>query len=131
MTYLVDTDWVVHHLRGEETVVRTLSELAPEGLAVSILTLAELYEGVYAATDPRRADDALTEFLNPKIDVLGIDGETARLFGQERSRLRRSGRLIGDIDLLIACTGLRYQLTVLTNNRRHFSAVEGLAIRST
>ena len=47
MKYLIDTDWVINHLKGENRVVRKLEELAPEGVAMSVISLAEIYEGVY------------------------------------------------------------------------------------
>jgi len=40
------------------------------------------------------------------------------------------GQRIGDMDLMIAATALQYDLTLLTNNRRHFERVEGLRIQS-
>jgi len=38
--------------------------------------------------------------------------------------------MIADFDLLIGSTCLRHNLTLLSNNRRHFEAVEGLEIIS-
>jgi predicted nucleic acid-binding protein len=38
--------------------------------------------------------------------------------------------MIADFDLMIAATCLRHDLTVLSNNRRHFERVEGLTIIS-
>jgi predicted nucleic acid-binding protein len=64
------------------------------------------------------------------VTVLGIDEEICRIFGRERGRLRRQGQLIGDLDLLIAATCVHYELTLLTNNRRHFDRIEGLPIQS-
>jgi tRNA(fMet)-specific endonuclease VapC len=52
MKYLIDTDWVIDHFHHIERVTRRLEELAPQGLALSIVSLAELYEGVYYARDP-------------------------------------------------------------------------------
>ncbi len=40
MSYLVDTDWVIDHLHD---VSDKLAELAPDGLAISIISLVELY----------------------------------------------------------------------------------------
>ena len=40
MKYLIDTDWIIDHLNGQEKVKKELEELAPEGLALSILSLA-------------------------------------------------------------------------------------------
>jgi predicted nucleic acid-binding protein len=38
--------------------------------------------------------------------------------------------VIGDFDLVIGATALRHKFTLLTNNRRHFEAIEGLRIES-
>jgi len=38
--------------------------------------------------------------------------------------------LIGDTDLLTAATALQYNLTLLSNNRRHFERIEALNIES-
>ena len=130
MTYLIDTDWVIDHLNHIERVTRRLEELAPAGLALSIISLAELYEGVFYSRDPVESEAALQRFLDPELTILGMDEETYKIFGKERGRLRTAGALIGDCDLLIGSTALRHNLTLLTNNRRHFERIEGLRIES-
>ena len=130
MTYLIDTDWVIDHLNHIERVTRRLEELAPAGLALSLISLAELYEGVYYSRDPVESEAALQRFLNPELTILGLDEETCKIFGKERGRLRTAGLLIGDCDLLIGATALRHRLTLLTNNRRHFERIEGLRMES-
>jgi len=72
----------------------------------------------------------LTEFLSGVV-ILGIDEEICRRFGQLRGSLRSAGKLVGDFDLLVAASALRHDLTLLTNNRRHFGRIEGLRIEST
>jgi tRNA(fMet)-specific endonuclease VapC len=127
--YLIDTDWVIDHLNQIEPVVARLKELRPQGLALSIITLAELYEGVYYSRDPGKSESALEAFLTD-VTVLGIDEEISKRFGKERGRLRQEGKLIGDLDLLIGATALQHHLILLTNNRRHFELIEGLQMES-
>jgi tRNA(fMet)-specific endonuclease VapC len=127
--YLIDTDWVIHYLNGHPEIVRRLHTLQPEGVGLSVISLAELYEGIYYSTDPEGNERDLHDFLRG-VNTIGIDEETCKIFGRERGRLRKAGQLIGDFDLLIAATGLHYGLTVLTNNRQHFERVEGLQIES-
>ena len=129
MSYLVDTDWVIDHLHDVVRVSDRLAELAPDGLAISIISLAELYEGVIYSGNPEGNERTLLDFLGG-IPLIMLDDETCRIFGRERGRLRRAGRMIGDFDLMIAATSLRHNLTLLTNNRRHFEQVEGLTIIS-
>ncbi len=63
--------------------------------------------------------------------MIEVDDGVCRIFGRERGRLRYSGKTVGDFDLLIAASALRHDLTLLTNNRRHFEQIEGLRLVST
>jgi tRNA(fMet)-specific endonuclease VapC len=60
--YLIDTDWVIDHLNQIERVVNRLKELRPQGLAISVISLAELYEGVHYSRDPEQSQRALEAF---------------------------------------------------------------------
>ncbi len=127
--YLVDTDWVIHYFNGHEAITERLQALQPDGLALSVISLAELYEGVLYSRDPAGNEQALQKFLTV-VELLGVDQDTARRFGQERGRLRAAGQLIDDTDLLIGATALTHGLTLLTNNRRHFERLAALALES-
>jgi tRNA(fMet)-specific endonuclease VapC len=129
MKYLIDTDWLIDHLNGVEKVKRKLEELAPEGLAISIISLAEVYEGIFYSRDPQRSEDTLEAFL-PGLPILNINEEICKIFGKERGRLRQQGRIIGDFDFLIASTCLYHNLILLTNNASHFERIEMLKIVS-
>ena len=127
--YLVDTDWVIHYLHGHTVIVERLDELQLQGLVLSIVSLAELYEGVYYSRDPEGDERDLNDFLRGTT-VLGIDEDICKTFGREHGQLRAVGLMIGDFDLLIAATDLQYDPTLLTNNRRHFERIDGLRIES-
>lgn len=127
--YLLDTDWVIHYLNANATVVERVDACRADGVAVSILTVGELYEGVFGSTDPKDTERTVEQFLRG-VPILGIDEPIARRFGKERARLRAAGQLIGDVDLLIGATALTHGLTLLTNNRRHFERFEGLVLES-
>jgi tRNA(fMet)-specific endonuclease VapC len=127
--YLIDTDWVIHYLHAHAAIVARLDELQPQGLALSMISLAELYEGVYYSRDPEGDEQDLNHFLRG-VTVLGLDTDIAKIFGRERGRLRAAGTLIGDLDLLIGATALHHNLTLLTNNRGHFERIAGLRMES-
>jgi tRNA(fMet)-specific endonuclease VapC len=129
LTYLVDTDWVVHYLNGHPEIVARLDVLKHQGLGLSTVALGELYEGVFYSRDPVGDERGLQAFLHG-VTLVSLDEETARIFGRERGRLRAGGLLIGDSDLWMAATAVQYNLTLLTNNRRHFERIDGLRIES-
>ena len=129
MRYLVDSDWVIHYLNGTDRFRSRLDGLAAEGVAISVVTLGEVYDGIYRSPDPESEELDFFRFL-AGCEILDLVGEICRLFGRERGRLEVAGMRIGDLDLLIGCTALYYGLTVLTNNRRHFERISGLNIIS-
>lgn len=129
MKYLIDTDWTIHYLNGKRGIVDQLTALRKEGLAISVISLAEVYEGVYYSLDPKSSQEGLNNFLK-LVSILPDSDEIAKIFGKVRGGLRKKGELIDNFDLMIASTAIHYDLTVLTNNRKHFERVEGLEIIS-
>ena len=63
MRYLIDTDWVIHHLNGRQDIIQRLQALQAEGLGLSVIVLAELYEGVYYSRDAEQSEQKLNDFL--------------------------------------------------------------------
>ena len=129
MSNLLDTDWAISYLNHVPRTVRRIDELRPEGISISIVSVAELYEGVLNSHDPERRERALQDFLRP-FPVIDLNIPICRIFGVERARLRAAGTLIQDMDLLIGATALHHDLTLLSNNRRHFERLSGLRIIS-
>jgi tRNA(fMet)-specific endonuclease VapC len=98
-------------------------------LAVSIVSVAELYEGVFRASSQSDAEQALALALTG-VTILPVEDPICRLFGEHRARLRQSNQLIGDVDLLIGATCLHHALPLLTTNPTHFQRIPGLTIIS-
>jgi len=127
ISYLIDTDWIIDFLKGEKKVVEKLTSLIDEGLGISIISLAELYEGIYGSASPEKQQKGLNDFLTV-VTVIGIDDDICKIFGKLRMNLRKQGKLIDNFDLLIASTCLYYDLTLMSNNIGHFDRIEGLKI---
>jgi predicted nucleic acid-binding protein len=85
LSYLVDTDWIIHYLNGNNEIVEKIESLGKGGLAASVISVAELYEGIYYSTNPASNEKALNDFLSG-ISTLGIEDEVCKVFGKERGR---------------------------------------------
>jgi tRNA(fMet)-specific endonuclease VapC len=129
LSFLIDTDWVIDHFSGVTRVTRRLRELQPQGLGLSVVSAAELWEGALFSRDPKGSQETLETFLSG-VDILGLDEEICKRFGHLRGSMRKLGQTRGDFDLLIAATALRHSLTLLTNNRKHFEGIAGLKTES-
>lgn len=125
--YLIDTGWIIRHLRGHQAYTDRLDMLRPDGLAVSMISVAELYEGVALARDAAAATSAIQAVL-AKVQLFPVDEETCRQFGILSARFRRKGNHPGDFDVMIAATAVQHNLTVLTTDKDDFSRFEDLRI---
>jgi predicted nucleic acid-binding protein len=119
---------MVDYLNGREPAVQLLSSLADQGVAISIVTYAELYEGIQQSSRRAEREQQLKE-VTATLDVLPIDLEVAHHFGQIRADLRRRGQPIPDLDVLIAATALRNDLTLITRDA-HFRRVPGIRLQA-
>ncbi len=128
MTYLIDSDWVIDVLNGQQPAIDTLVSLAPHGLFLSVVTYGELYEGAYYSRDPKAALAQLQTFLTNKT-ILPVTQPIMERFGILRGTLPRNLRQqIGDMDLQIAATALAFGLTLVTRNLRDYQHVQGLSL---
>jgi len=126
-TYLVETSVIIDYLRGKQRAVELIDGL--EGrLVSSFVCLAELYEGVYRVKNKTHVERAVRQFFASMGVVLGLDDRIAKDFGRLRARLKSQGKLIEDMDLLIAATCLSYDATLITFNEKHFARVPGLKL---
>ena len=64
------------------------------------------------------------------MEIISLDEKISKIFAQERGRLRRKKAMIDNFDLMIGATCLAYNLTLLTNNIKHFQNINGLLIES-
>lgn len=130
MRYLVDTDWAIEYMRRRQPIVERFDELLPQGIGMSVISLAELYDGVLGNSNRQRAERGLLAFLSYIEEIAPLDDTICRIFAAERIRLRAAGNIIANLDLLIGSTAIRRNLTLLTNNRRDFERMRGLDIIS-
>jgi len=114
-------------------LLRSLGEIGrPEDLARNIeasMNLCELYAGAYASRDPLKELGRIRRLVSG-LDLLDLDVEAARRYGElvNDPALRRSP--IGDFDLIIACIALSHGENVATRNVAHFERVPGLGTES-
>lgn len=125
--YLIDSDWIIDFLKGRPDAIALFRQLLPDGMAMSIMTFGEIYEGIYYGRDQQKHELGLRALLRD-IRVLGINRSVARQYARIRGDLRARGLLIPQPDTLIAATALYYDLTLVTRNLRDFQRIPDLRI---
>jgi len=129
MTHLLDTDACIGVLRQKPGMVEKLSRLAPSDVAVSMVTVYELFCGVEKAVDPAKERGKVERFISA-ISELPLERAAAQTAARVRAELERQGTVIGPYDLLIAGQALAGNLTLVTGNLAEFRRVPGLKTES-
>lgn len=77
MKYLLDADWAISFLNGRANAVHLISELADKGIALSVITWGEIYEGLLTKPDSPRRITQLDDFTQA-VDLIAPDLTVAR-----------------------------------------------------
>ena len=131
LQYLLDTDMCIYLLNGDERVKNRVAQVEIETISVAILTVGELYFGAYNSARVEGNLAQIRAFLSPPgPSVLRIDDGAAERFGRFKAALRRVGKPIGDLDLLIAGVAASRRLKVVTNNTEHFKRITDISLEN-
>ena len=113
-------------------VAETLSRIADDAQFLSVVTIGEIAQGIALLDDGRKKArlSAWLEGLQTGYAgrILGIDSDTARIWGQIAARARLNGKTLGVPDGLIAATALRHGLHVVTRNTADFEPTGALIL---
>jgi tRNA(fMet)-specific endonuclease VapC len=128
--FMLDTDICIYTIKRKPIqVLNRLEMLEPGMVSMSAITFAELMNGAKKSSfvkDNIRRLNVLSEL----IEVLPFDKNAAIVYGDVRSGLEKRGAIIGGNDLLIAAHALSKELTLVTNNTKEFSWVDGLELEN-
>jgi len=127
MKYLVDSDYVADYLKGRPTATDLLGVLFQDGMAMSIITFAEVYEGIYYGYNRTHYTKIFHHFLKG-VSVLGITRSIAKQYARMRGELGRKGQLIDQPDLFIAATATHHNLILVTRNLKDYQRIPNLNI---
>ena len=126
VSYLFDSDRVIALLKGVPAAIELFSALGPASVSISVITYAEVSEGLDVTSGSRQAT-GWWDFL-AFAEVLPVDRSVADTFASLRKALRSTGNLIPDLDLLIGATALEHDLMLVTGNLRHFERIPDLRV---
>jgi tRNA(fMet)-specific endonuclease VapC len=127
ITHLVDTDVCIRVLkkRNREFINRFVE--MHKVMAVSSVTVFELYAGAENYEDKQHRCSVIDEFL-ALLEVVPLDAKAAGEAGEIHDQLMRKGMRIGSYDVLNAGLARAHKLTIATNNLRDFERVPRLLV---
>jgi len=129
LKYLLDTNIVIYVIKRRPVEVMAVFNENAGRMAISAITLSELYHGAEKSTKVAQNLAVVEEFAS-LIEVLPYTPKTASHYGAIRAALEKVGRPIGVNDLHIAAHARSEGLTLVTNNVGKFERVPGLLIEN-
>jgi predicted nucleic acid-binding protein len=119
-TYLLDTSIIIDVLNGKRNRSRLLQELLQQGhlLACCAINVTEVYGGMRSPEEPR------TRELLESLEYYSIGWTVARLAGILKRDFTRKGITLAATDATIAAVAIHHQLTLITDNLKHYPMKE-------
>jgi tRNA(fMet)-specific endonuclease VapC len=125
--FLLDTDTIIYNMKGNEAIKKNLRHHMDATMKISVITLMELYYGA-CKSDKYSSNLAKVRTIENTFEIVPNGKESAESFGMLKASLEKSGTRLDDFDLMIASCALAYNLTLVSNNLKHFSGIEGLKL---
>ena len=129
LRYLLDTNIVIYVLKRRPIEVLSLFNENASRMAISAITLSELFHGAEKST--RVSDNlvAIEDFCS-RLEVLPYGAKAAQHYGAIRAGLEKTGQPIGVNNLHIAAHARSEGLIVVTNNVGEFARVPALQVEN-
>jgi tRNA(fMet)-specific endonuclease VapC len=129
MRFLLDTNIVSDLIRNPQgRVAKRIGNVGEENICTSIIVAAELRYGAAKKASPKLT--AQVEVVLEAIETLPVDAPADEIYGSIRVQLESAGTPIGGNDLIIASQAMTFDLTLVTDNEREFSRIDGLRIEN-
>jgi len=127
MAYLFDTNHCIYLMNGwntpeeqqsdcERNTVRIFKGLKDDVIYMSEASVGELWYGV-ERSQRKEFNRIRLNILLSAVPPLAVNRRVWELYGQTKAGLRQTGKVIPDIDLLIASTAQCYQMTLVANDK--------------
>lgn len=127
--YLLDTNICVFLFRNKYGIKEKIKQVGLDNCAVSLLTIAELMVGVeYTLQNTGVNKYENLKLFENSVTILPVES-SIEFAAKEKARLQLAGTELNDlIDLLIAGTAYANDLTLITDNIKHFQNIKGIKI---
>jgi tRNA(fMet)-specific endonuclease VapC len=129
MRYLLDTNMVSDLVRNPQgKVAARIAHVGEESVCTSIIVAAELHYGAARKGSARLLAQLLT--VLDAFEILPFETPAEITYGELRARLEAAGKPIGGNDMLIAAHAVSLGHTIVTDNEREFSWIDGLPVEN-
>ena len=126
--FLFDTDTITNILKPRPSLnlLAKLKPLQKQQQFISSVTISEIVYGAEKSQRPQYHLENLENILLPAVNIVTFDAKAAYVCGRIRAHLEKLGMPLDLADLEIASIAMANDLTLVTNNTKHFKRIQKL-----
>lgn len=130
--YLLDSNICIYFLKNDTKVIDKLHEVGFVNCYLSEVTILELLYGVANSNAARKDENRsnVRNFEDSFDNRILLIRPVFEVFSTHKTHLRKIGTPISDFDLLIGCTALVQDLTLVSRNVKEMKRIEGLKLEN-
>ena len=129
MAYLIDTDIIIFALRKDKSVLIKFEENKNIPISISMITYAELIFGAKRSQNEQQ-NMIKVGHIRELYPIEDLNEGVMEVFADIKAKMFNNGIRIEDMDLLIAATAIYNDLTLVTNNVKHFEKIPYLKLEN-
>ena len=126
--YLLDTNICIFFLKGKFNLNVQFKKVGLRNCCLSEITIAELKYGA-ACSDRIEENMKMINDFAKEVTIVPIFN-SLDIYAKEKARLRMSGKLIDDFDLLIGASAVANNLILVTDNEKHLARISKIKIEN-
>ena len=127
MAYLIDTDIIIYSLKNNIAIHKWMIKNQNVPKYISVVTYGELIYGARKSKHPEK-NLATANRIAELFPIVDINKSDMEIFGEIKAKLENIGSSLADMDLLIAATSMYMNLSLVTNNKKHFNRIDDLIL---
>ena len=129
MAYLIDTDIIIFALRKDKSVLIKFEENKNIPISISMITYAELIFGAKRSQNEQQ-NMIKVRHIRDLYPIEDLNEGVMEVFADIKAKMFNNGMRIEDMDLFIAATAIYNDLTLVTNNVKHFEKIPYLKLEN-
>ena len=126
----LDTNIISYYFDANIKIKEKILEVIDNGedICMTVINIYEILKG-FKWKNNKKKEAQFKEFLE-EVVIFTVDNDVINIASDLYAGLRKTGKTIGDADILIAAIVMKNNGILISNNMKHYEGIEGLKLEN-
>jgi tRNA(fMet)-specific endonuclease VapC len=126
----LDTNIISYYFNANTKIKEKILDAIDNGedICMTVINIYEILKG-FKWKNNKKKETQFMDFLED-VAVFTIDNDVINIASDLYASLRKTGKTIGDADILIAAIVMKNNGILISNNIKHYEGIEGLKLEN-